>query len=160
MDESAAKKNLNDLDAILVSKQFAPPRCIEIIACVVQEMFKNTEVIYGDNSSVSKCRACLNICELKENWIKIIKILKNDWKEKDFVYSTDMGVAILIRKIDVPDLEWKYMVLTLLKNIQDGMFGYGTQQDTHREIRTIPYDISKLRSMLLEKGIDIGEQDA
>ena len=159
MDESTAKKKFNELDAILVSKRFAPPRCIEIIASVVQEMFKNTEVIYGDDSSVSKCRECLNVCELKESWIKIIKILKNNWNEKDFVYSTDMGVAILIRKIDVPELEWKYMVLTLLKNIHDGMFGYGTQQDTHKEIRTIPYDISKLRSVLLEKGIDIGETD-
>lgn len=159
MDETTEKKKLNELDAILVSKQLAPPRCIEIIASVVQEMFKNTEIIYGNDSSVSKCRECLNVCELKENWIKIVKILKNNWNEKDFVYSTDMGVAILIRKIDVPELEWKYMVLTLLKNIQDGMFGYGTQQDTHREVRTIPYDISKLRSMLLEKGIDIGEPD-
>lgn len=159
MDKSAAKKKFNELDAILVSKHFAPPRCIEIIASVVQEMFKNTEIIYGIDSSVSKCRECQNVCELKESWIKIVKILKHNWNEKDFVYTTDMGVAVLIRKIDVPDLEWKYMVLTLLKNIQDGMFGYGTQQDTRREVTTIPYDISKLRSMLLEKGIDIGEPD-
>ena len=159
MDNESNLKKLNELDAILVSKQLAPPRCIEIIASVVQEMFKNTEIIYGDDSSVSKCRECQNVCELKESWIKIVKILKYNWKEKDFVYSTDMGVAILIRKIDVPDLEWKYMVLTLLKSIQDGTLGYGTKQDTHKEVRTIPYDISKLRNMLLENGIDIGESD-
>lgn len=159
MNNSTANKKFHELDAILVSKQLAPPRCVEIIASVVQEMFKNTEIIYSDDNSVSKCRKCQNVCELKESWIKTVKIIKHKWKEKDFIYVTDLGVAVLIRKVDVPELEWKYMVLTLFKNIQDGMFGYGTQKDTHKDIRTIPYDIKELRSKLLERGIDIGEAE-
>lgn len=159
MDDETQLKNFNALDAILVSKQLAPPRCIEIIASVVQEMFINTEIIYGDDSSVSKCRECLDICELKEKWIKIISIIKNKWKENEFVYVTDMGVAILIRKVNVSDFEWKFMVLSLLDGVINGHFGLGVKEDTRNEVITIPYDMKMIREKLKEKGVTVKTND-
>lgn len=153
MDDEANLKEFNALDAILVSKRFAPARCIEIIASVVQEMFKNTEVIYGEDDSESKCRECEDICDLKEKCIKTLSIVKSRWKKDDFVYVTDMGVAILIRKINVSDFEWEIVVPSLLDGVSTGHFGLGIKEDTRNDVVTIPYDMKIIRNKLKEKGI-------
>jgi len=155
MSDSKTIEDFNALDAILVSKQFAPAYHIEILASVVQEMFKNTDVIYGDDDTPTECRDCEEMCKLKEDWIKVLILIKNNWKEKDFVYVTDMGIAVLIRKIDILDLEWKYMVLTLLNNIGEGVFGHGTINDMSEDVRTIPYDMKILRKKLKEKDFNL-----
>ena len=157
MDDETNLKEFNDLDAILVSKRHAPPRCIEIIASVVQEMFKNTEIIYGKDDSESKCRECEDICNFKEKWIKTLSIVKIRWKEDGFVYVTDMGVAILIRKIDVSDFEWEIMVLSLLDGVSTGHFGLGVKEDIHNDIVTIPYDMKVIKNKFKEKGINVTE---
>ena len=157
MNNEANLKEFNALDAILVSKQFAPARCIEIIASVVQEMFKNTEIIYGEDNSESKCRGCEDICDLKEKWIKTLSIVKSRWNKNDFVYVTDMGVAILIRKIDVSDFEWEIMVLSLLDGVSTGHFGLGVKEDIHNDIVTIPYDMKVIKNKFKEKGINVTE---
>lgn len=157
MSDYKTVEDFNALDAILVSKQFTPACHMEILASVVQEMFKNSDVIYGNDDVPTKCKDCEEMCKLKEDWVKVLILVKNKWKEKDFVYVTDMGIAVLIRKIDILDLEWKYMVLTLLNNIGEGKFGNGTVDDMNEDVITIPYDMKILRKRLKEKGFDFEE---
>ena len=157
MSNSKTVEDFYALDAILVSKQFTPASHMEILASVVQEMFKNADVIFGDDDVPTECRNCEGMCKLKEDWIKVIILIKNKWKEKDFVYVTDMGIAVLIRKIDVLDIEWKFTVLTLLNNIKKGMFGYGNINDIGEHAITIPYSMKNLRKRIKEKGFNVEE---